>query len=893
MTEKFQSREERRKYLEAQSKKNKKAKKKSAGLFKKIFLTIIALGIIGMLGGVATFAYMVKDAPKLDPKLLKDPIASKILDKNGKLITEVGAVNREYVAYKDIPKVVEDAILATEDYRFYQHHGIDPIRLAGAVLANFRHGFGSEGASTITQQVIKNSFLTPEKTIKRKVQEAWLAYQLEQKYTKHQIFEMYVNKINMSEGSYGIATAAKNYYNKPLKQLTLPEAAMIAGLPQSPNNYNPFTHPDLATKRRNIVLSLMNQHGYISKSEMEQAMKVPVQKGLVKNTKKKLNEKPYDPFVDTVIEEVKKAGDFDIFSDGLTIYTTLDSKAQLYVDKLLNTNQYISYPDDQFQAGIAVLDTKTGEIRAIGGGRNQNVQRGFNYATDIQRQPGSTIKPVLDYGPAIEYLKWGTYHMIEDKPIKYSTGATFGNWDNRYMGPMTIRKALQLSRNTPAVQTLQKVGLNRAKKFAVNLGIPLKEIYESYAIGGFGGKTVGVSPLQMAGAYSAFGNNGFYTKPHSVKKIKLRDGTEIDTTPETKVAMKDYTAFMVTDMLKSVLVSPGTGVLAKVPGLPVAGKTGTTNYTDDELSKWNIPTSSAVPDSWFTGFTTNYTISVWTGYPSRKIPIMPGYNQKISQYLFRDLMSYMSQNVHTADFTVPKSVQRVRIEKGSMPPTLASQYAPESAVSYEYAVKGYGPSNVSSKYTQKKEDNSGNPNDALSGLSAVYDQEAGQINLNWSSNTDGNVTFDVNVSINGGSPTKLASTSNTSMRLQNPEPGSRYVFTVTAISDGKAVRSATASVSIPDETEQGNQNADDQQNNNGESPGNNQDNNGGTLDNNQQDNNSGTNDENSTTGSNHSREHNKSQTNNGNGNTDTNGSGGKKGASGNSKIRPKSANGTD
>ena len=381
----------------------------------------MALGIIGILTGVGTFAFLVKDTPKLDPKLLKDPISSKVLDKDGELISEVGSENREYVNYKDIPKQVEDAVLAVEDARFYKHHGLDPIRLAGAVVANFREGFGSEGASTITQQVIKNSFLTPEKTLKRKVQEAWMAYQLEQKYTKHQILEMYINKVFVSENSHGLATAAKIYYGKSLNELTLPEAAQIAGMPQSPNNYNPFDHPDLAEKRRNIVLTLMEQHGYITKEDMDAAKSVPVTASLVKEEERVRDEKPYDAFVDAVIDEVEKQGDFDIFSDGLTIHTTLDKNAQLHVNTILNTDEVIKYPDAEFQAGVALIDTKTGEIRAIGGGRNQEVKRGFNYAIDTKRQPGSTIKPVLDYAPAIEYLNWGTYQTIDDKPIKYST----------------------------------------------------------------------------------------------------------------------------------------------------------------------------------------------------------------------------------------------------------------------------------------------------------------------------------------------------------------------------------------------------------------------------------------------------------------------------------------
>ncbi|WML40338.1 PBP1A family penicillin-binding protein [Neobacillus sp. OS1-2] len=816
MSEKYQSREERRKKLQSNSKGKPKVKKKSGGLFKKIFLSLVVLGIVGILAGVGTFAYLVKDAPKLDPKLLKDPIPSKILDKDQKLITEVGAINREYVNYKDIPQVLENAVLATEDYRFYKHHGIDPIRLGGAVLANFQRGFGAEGGSTITQQVVKNAFLTQEKTLTRKVQEAWLSYELEQKYTKHQIFEMYVNKVYVSENSHGLATAAKIYYGKTLNELTLAEAAQIAGMPQSPNNYNPFDHPDLAEKRRNIVLTLMEQHGFISKQEMNDAKKVSVAATVLKAEQRTVDEKPFDSFVDAVIDEVKETTDFDIFTDGLTIQTTLDRDAQTYVYNMLNSQDIIQYPDEAFQAGIALLDTKTGEIRAIGGGRNQQVSRGFNYAIDTRRQPGSTIKPVLDYGPAIEYLNWGTYEMIEDKPITYSTGKKFGNWDDKYKGPMTIRTALQLSRNTPAVQALQQVGLDKAKEFAVSLGIPLKEIYESYAIGGF---ETGVSPLQMAGAYSAFGNNGFYTKPHAITEIMLRDGTTIKTAPEPKVVMKDSTAFMITDMMKSVLVSPGTGTRAKVPGLPIAGKTGTTNYTAEDMKKWNIK-SSSVPDSWFTGYTTNYTASIWTGYDNQKTPITAiGDNQRIAQLLFKNLMAYVSKDIDTPDFTMPNSVQKVRVERGSMPAVLASEFTPDSEVSIEYAVKGHAPKKVSEKY---------NKLDAPVNPIAKYDDVNKTVVLTWeypNANKTG-VQFDLTIN-NPSAPGHFVQTENS---LTIPAaPGEKYTFTIIAISGDRKSDSVSTSIDIPNpeiEMDQDDQNGEDNNGNGNNGNGNNGNSNG-------------------------------------------------------------------
>jgi penicillin-binding protein 1A len=825
MSEKYQTREERKKQQTTKSTPKGKKKKTKKGTVNKIFLILVALGIIGILTGVATFAYMVKDAPKLEESALKDPIPSEIYDKDGTLITEVGTVNRDYVEYEEIPKLVENAVLATEDVRFYKHNGVDIIRLGGAVIANVTRGFGSEGASTITQQVVKNSFLTPEKTISRKVQEAWLSYQLERKYTKHEIFEMYVNKVWMSEGAHGIKTAAKIYYNKPLEELQLHEAALLAGMPQSPENYNPFRNPDKAEKRRNIVLSLMNQHGFISKEKMEQAQAIPVESSLVPVDQRQKADKPFDSFVDRVIDEVEKkyGEDINIFSDGLKIYTTLDPNAQTYVETMLNTNDVVQFPDEKFQAGIVLLDTKTGEIRAIGGGRNQKVERGFNYATDIERQPGSTIKPILDYGPAIEYLKWGTYQPLDDSPMKYSDGTPVNNWDNKHYGTMTMRVALGMSRNIPAIRALQEVGLEKAKAFAEGIGIPLPEIYESYAIGGM---EKGVSPMQMAGAYSAFGNNGIYTEPYAVKEIQLRDGTKIKTAPESTVAMKDYTAFMITDMLKSVVRdSYGTGRTAAVPGLQVAGKTGTTNYDSATRKKFNIP-GSAVPDAWFAGYTTNYTAAIWTGYDDRNTYIPSGDSQRIAQKLFKNLMAHVSKDISTPDFTVPKTVQKVSIEKGTA--KLASQFTPQDQIITEYAVKGSEPKDVSEKYNKLA---------SPVGLNAKYDQGTNAILLSWdyqAENSEG-VQYEVRVSVDGGAEQVLQTTAEKGMNVVKATPGASYTFKVTALLGEQRSDPISATIVVPAQTNNGNngngdgENHDDDeenqggdQNNNGTPPGNNQ-----------------------------------------------------------------------
>lgn len=675
MAEKYKTRQERRKQLKSQ----KKGKKKTGGLFKRIFLILVTIGIIGIIAGGATFAYFISDAPKLDEKLLRDPVSSKIFYDDGKLLTEVGA-ERDFVAYEDIPKTVEDAVLATEDNRFYKHGGIDYLRLGRAVVANFTQGFGSQGASTLTQQVVKRSYLTADKTVKRKVQEMWLAFQLERKYTKKEIFEMYVNKIFYSERANGIARASKTYYGKELDELKLNEIALLVGLPQRPSQYNPYENPDLAKKRRDVVLYLMNKHGYISKSEMEKYQEVPIMEGIQKRQTKK-DMATFDAFIDQVIDEVESMGNYNVYSDGLEIHTTLDRDAQEYVYKMLNTDEVIKYPSEKLQAGITLLDTKTGEIRAIGGGRNTKVSRGFNYAVDSKRQPGSTIKPILDYGPAVEFLNWSTNKQVTDEPYQYSNGTPLKNASNRYYGTMTIREALGRSLNIPAVKTFQEVGLDRARDFGAELGIPLpEEITEAYAIGGL---ERGISSMQLAGAYSAFGNGGIYTKPHTVKKIVLRDKTSIKKKVQSKPVMKDSTAFIISDMLKSVLKENyGTGQLANVPGLPIAGKTGTTNFTEQDHQKYNIP-YVGVPDSWMAGYTTNYTIAVWAGYDPEKDKkeYLGIESQRIPKYLFKNLMEHVSQNVATEDFKMPNSVARS---------------------SDEYYVRGHQPTQVAKK--PKKED---------------------------------------------------------------------------------------------------------------------------------------------------------------------------------------------
>ncbi|PFY32636.1 penicillin-binding protein [Bacillus toyonensis] len=661
MSDNYRSRTERNhaKNQTEETNKEKKPKKKGS-FFKKFLIGCLLLGIVGLVAGVSAFFVMVKDAPKLDKSKLVNPLSTKFLDKNGDFFYEYGAEKRTHVTYDQIPKVVENAFLATEDSRFYDHNGIDFKRTTKAVMENVTGGFGSQGGSTITQQVVKNYFLTMEKTAKRKVQEWYLSYKLEQQYSKHEILEMYLNKINLGNRSYGIATAAQKYYQKDLKDLQLHEAAMLAGLPQGPNIYDP-TKPEnveRATNRRNIVLTLMNRHGYITKEEMNNAIKIPVTEGLKKS---ELTEMKFQAFLDAVVKEVEKEyPDVNIGSDGLTIHTTLDRDAQEYAEQIMDGN-LIKYPNDQFQGSFVFMDTQSGEVRAIGAGRKESKStfKGHNMAVDLKRQVGSTMKPIFDYGPAIENLQWSTYHQLNDSEYTYSDGTKIKNATGNFKGDVSLREALKKSLNIPALKTAQAVGIPKAKEFAEGLGMTFKDgiAHESTAIG-----SNESSPLDVAGAYAAFGNDGVYNKPHFVKEVIFPDGKKKSFKPKEQRAMHDHTAYMVTDVLRDVVKpgSGGTGPTAYVSGFDVAGKTGTQNFDAKDIKKYGIP-ADANRDSWFAGYTPQYTMAVWTGYEKNgpENYISDRYT-KIAQQMFQVMMSKFATD--KSRFERPSSVQEINGE---------------------------------------------------------------------------------------------------------------------------------------------------------------------------------------------------------------------------------------
>ncbi|MBK4787262.1 PBP1A family penicillin-binding protein [Enterococcus faecium] len=635
------------------------------GLFIKILLGILSFFCILFLAGVGLFWYYAKDAPELTDKKLDATVSSKLYTQDGELFEDLGAEKREKISANELPKTLEDAIVSVEDRRFYKHIGVDPIRIIGSALSNFTSG-GLQGGSTLTQQLIKLSFFSTsaeDQTLKRKAQEAWMAVRLEQKKSKQEILTYYVNKVYMSNGLYGMETASEMYFGKKLSELSLPQTALLAGMPQAPSAYDPYVYPDQAKKRRDTVLYTMLQNEKISQTEYDQAVNVPVTDGLQELTQSDDNTKIVDNYVKEVINEVQEKTDKNVYTDGLEIYTNLDLDAQKKLYDIVNTDQYVSYPDDEMQVASTLIDTNTGKVKAQIGGRHiaEDVTLGNNLAVNTSRDFGSTMKPVTDYGPAFEYLKYSTGKTITDAPYNYEgTSTPVGNWDNQYMGTITLRQALYLSRNVPAVKLFNEVGSDKVASFLKNLGIEYSTIHQSNAISSNteeqDGTKYGASSLKMAAAYAAFANGGTYYKPQYVNKIVFQDGTEETYEPDGKTAMSPETAYMITDILKDT-ITEGTGTNAQIAGLYQAGKTGTSNYTDDEYVKLGI-SSGVYPDILFAGYTPNYSISVWTGYNKKMTPVTSE-SSHVASDVYRELMQYVSANVTNTDWEMPSGLNRV------------------------------------------------------------------------------------------------------------------------------------------------------------------------------------------------------------------------------------------
>lgn len=634
-------------------------------LIKYLSISFLSLVIAAIVLGGGVFFYYVSKAPSLSESKLVATTSSKIYDNKNQLIADLGSERRVNAQANDIPTDLVKAIVSIEDHRFFDHRGIDTIRILGAFLRNLQSN-SLQGGSTLTQQLIKLTYFstsTSDQTISRKAQEAWLAIQLEQKATKQEILTYYINKVYMSNGNYGMQTAAQNYYGKDLSNLSLPQLALLAGMPQAPNQYDPYSHPEAAQDRRNLVLSEMKNQGYISAEQYEKAVNTPITDGL-QSLKSASNYPAYmDNYLKEVINQVEEETGYNLLTTGMDVYTNVDQEAQKHLWDIYNTDEYVAYPDDELQVASTIVDVSNGKVIAQLGARHQssNVSFGINQAVETNRDWGSTMKPITDYAPALEYGVYdSTATIVHDEPYNYpGTDTPVYNWDRGYFGNITLQYALQQSRNVPAVETLNKVGLNRAKTFLNGLGIDYPSIHYSNAISSNtteSDKKYGASSEKMAAAYAAFANGGTYYKPMYIHKVVFSDGSEKEFSNVGTRAMKETTAYMMTDMMKTVLVY-GIGRGAYLPWLPQAGKTGTSNYTDEEIEKYIKNTGYVAPDEMFVGYTRKYAMAVWTGYSNRLTPLV-GDGLTVAAKVYRSMMTYLSEGSNPEDWNMPDGIYR-------------------------------------------------------------------------------------------------------------------------------------------------------------------------------------------------------------------------------------------
>ncbi len=675
-------------YLLLQSKKMSRRKRK---VINAIFIFILTLGIIGLVALSAFLAYITIKAPTFDPNNLDMQELSIMYDANGEVIAKLGAEKREKVTYDELPQVLIDAIIATEDSRFYQHNGFDAPRFAVATFKQLLGSSSAGGASTLSMQVVKNSFTDASldsglQGIMRKFTDIYLSvFKLEKNYSKEEIIEFYVNNHYLGGNIYGVEEASQAYFNKSVGELNLSEASIIAGMFKNPGRYSPTIHPENAEKRRSTVLYLMKRHGYITEEEAKAAKSIPVE-SLTKDASgsSSTGASEYQGYIDTVVKELDEKYNVNPYKTSLLIYTNMDKTKQNNLNKVFNGETY-NWVDDKIQSGVSVLDSQSGKILAIGAGRFRSVG-GWNFAVDNKRQPGSTAKPLFDYGPGIEFNDWSTYQQFVDEPYTYTGGRKISNWDNSYMGKMTLRQALAKSRNIPALKAFQQVDRKKIIEFVTTLGIePEIEngfLHEAHAIGAF----TGVNPVQMSAAYAAFSNGGYYNEPYTVSKITYRQsGTTIEHKSEKKKAMSDSTAFMIASVLQDVVLNGG----GKINNYAV--KTGTTNFDDATVAAKHLP-GDAIRDSWAVGFSTKTVLAMWYGY-----------NESNSEYCMRNVPASVEKDKlyrklveavieeNREEFRMPDSVVKLPIISGSDPAKVApSGYS--GSVVYEYFKKSAQPS---------------------------------------------------------------------------------------------------------------------------------------------------------------------------------------------------------
>jgi penicillin-binding protein 2A len=582
-----------------------------------------------------------------DVSALNDELSHStvIFDYKGEVASKISANKQEGVPFDDIPEHIVNAVLAIEDHRFYEHGGVDYQGIARALYKNIKAGGVVEGGSTITQQLTKNALLTSEKTFERKFEEFFLAREVEKQYTKDEILQMYLNRIYFGNGSYGIKRAAMDYFGKELKDVTISEAAMLAGLIKAPSALDPSKNYEGAMERRDVVLHMMHQHGFITEEEKNEAMEEEIE----------LNEQGRDPLrgkypsyvnhvIDEAIQEYGLTQD-EILTGGYRIYTELDVNMQTALEDTYSKDEL--FPEgtekQQVQSGAVLLDPKTGGVRALIGGRGDQVFRGYNRATKLKAQPGSVMKPITVAAPALEE-GWNVTDLLEDEETDFN-GYKPNNYNGKFGGDVPMHEAMKRSLNVPFVWLLDQIGVAKGMKATEKFGIPLQKEDRNLAIA-LGGFSTGVSPLQMASAYSTFANNGVRPESHAITRIEDPQGNVI---AEWKEEKTEVISKEVTDKINSMLlnvVEDGTGRGARLLDREVAGKTGSTQVPIEGIR--------GTKDQWFVGYTPQLVGAVWVGYDKTDSEhYLTTTSSEGAAKVFKDFMTGALKDVDPVSFNVP------------------------------------------------------------------------------------------------------------------------------------------------------------------------------------------------------------------------------------------------
>jgi penicillin-binding protein 1A len=649
----------------------------------RIFFIVILLAVSGTV--IFFFSYLMglDEWKKFDPKkVLQMQQTALVYDSAGNEVKGLyDKENRVNIKLSQVPKDVVNAFLAIEDARFYSHHGFDIIRFFGALWDDIRTGKNKEGGSTLSQQLVKRTYLTSEKTISRKMQEAIMAYQLEDVYSKDEILEMYLNNVYFGKGACGIETAAKKYFGKSAAGLTLSEGATLAAVINAPGRYAPHIHMDKAIERRNLVLDQMVKFKFITKEKAEAAKAEKIVVVPEENT----GTYEYGYFIDMVLDEAEQALNVDseeLLSGGYRIYTTMDAAQQSYLEGLYKQNKLFPDPAEDGvapQSALIVLDTDTGGIRSVIGGRVYTGRRCLNRAINMHRQPGSAIKPVLVYAPAVEKLKLTPASLILDEAVNYS-GYAPKNFNGKYSGWVTVRDALANSLNIPAVKTFYKLGVGAGKLYAGNVGIRFAPGDDNLTLA-LGGFTQGVSPLELGAAFIPFSNGGYYSKPYCVKKITAPDGTVLYEHKADKYhVLSGDTSYLITSMLKSA-VEYGTAKRLKTDGVEIAGKTGTSGLENITGNK----------DSWVVAYNPEIAVCCWMGYDKTDaVHILPKDitgGTKPAQ-LVKSVFENLYKKKSAPAFAVPQGIVEAKIDLKALEDDnkvlLAGAFTPEDKTKTEY-----------------------------------------------------------------------------------------------------------------------------------------------------------------------------------------------------------------